>query len=164
MAVTKQWGDPISTLCDSTHDLPAQKRFDAIGHKLVPNPSPFNRIQHFSQAVLSGALPDVETLRFVVTSLFKYEQRAGSISLDEAFGLKSKPKAGNPARQYSQNNRLQDLLCRVAAIRVDNPELTLNAAAIRVLGRDKTFPVETLLRAYRRGGIGKVWEKALRGK
>jgi hypothetical protein len=91
--------DRLSSLLQWVRGFPHQTQFEAFGSKLPDNPSPFNRIQYCSQALLSGALPDAETLEFVAIALNKYVSSAGALSLDEAFALKSKPKAGNPARQ-----------------------------------------------------------------
>ncbi|MDR4468839.1 MAG: hypothetical protein MRJ68_11165 [Nitrospira sp.] len=146
--------DRISALLQYVRGLPQQVRFERSGWT-QDNPTPFDRIQYCSQAFLSGALPDAKTLEFVAVALNKYVTREGKISLDEAFGLKSKPKAGNPSRQASQRQRQINLLGRMAMIRGTAPKVTLEQAAGEALGEDDSFQVETLVRAYRRRGCKK---------
>lgn len=153
----------LSSLLQWARGFPHQTRFDARGSKLRKNPSPFDRIQYCSQALLSGALPDAETLQFVATALDKYVCAGGALSLDEAFALKSKPKAGNPARQYTHNNKLLGLLFDMASFRAHNPKLTLAKAAEMAQRGDESIPVETLVREYSRRSNKKSAE-TMRGK
>lgn len=154
--------DRLSSLLQWVRAFPQQARFEATGAKLG-DPSPFQRIRYCSQALLAGALPDAETLQFVAIAFDKYVCSGGALSLDEAFALKSKPKAGNPARQFERNNRILNLLFNMAEIRAHNPKMTLASAAEKALQGDESIPVETLEREYRRIGC-KKWEDGMRGK
>ncbi len=155
--------DRLSSLLQWAHGFPHQTRFDARASKLRKNPSPFNRIQYCSQALLSGALPDAETLQFVAMAFNKYVCAAGALSLDEAFALKSKPKAGNPARQYTHNNKILGMLIDMASFRAHNPRLTLAKAAEWAQQGDESISVDTLVREYSRRGC-KSWADTWRSK
>lgn len=161
--------DRLSFLLQWVKGSPHQNRFDRLGPKLE-NRSPFHRISHCSQAILAGALPDAHTLEFVAMAFAKYVDAEGRLSLDEAFGLKAKPKAGNPARQYTRTNKILGLLYRMAMFRAHNPKITLESAAEAALAGDESIKVETLEREYRRRGCHK-WVvgikehfEAIRGK
>ena len=149
--------DRISALLQYVRRFPQQVRFDRFGMKL-DKPTPFHQIEYCSQALLSGALPDAETLQFVAIALDKYVTSKGKLSLDEAFGLKSVPKAGNPSRQAAQYQQQTTLLGRMAMIRGGDPELSLEKAAEIALDGDESIKVETLVRAYSRRRC-KLWEK-----
>lgn len=149
--------DRISALLQYVNRFPQQVRFERFGAALDGD-SPFHRIRYCSQAFLSGALPDAKTLEYVAIALNKYVTREGEISLDEAFGLKSKPKAGNPSRQASQYQKQTNLLGDMAMMRGCDPKLTLAQAAEIALHGDESIKVETLVRAYSRRRC-KVWEK-----
>lgn len=146
--------DRISALLQHVRGFPQQVRFERFGMKLDKS-TPFHQIQYCSQAFLSGALPDAKTLEFVAVALNKYVTREGKVSLDEAFGLKSKPKAGNPSRQAAQRQQQINLLGHMAMIRGTDPKVTLEWAAAEALGDDNSFQVETLVRAYRPLGCKK---------
>jgi hypothetical protein len=113
--------------------------------------------------MLSGALPDAETLEFVAIAFNKYVNAEGKLSLDEAFGLKAKPKAGNPARQYAHKNKVTGLLIWMSMFRTHNPKITLESAAEAALRGDESIKVETLVREYRRRDCAK-WGKEMPGK
>jgi hypothetical protein len=149
--------DRISALLEHLHGFPQQVRFERIGAKLDED-SPFHRIKYCSQAFLSGALPDAKTLEYVAIALNRYVSREGKLSLDEAFGLKSKPKAGNPSRQAAQNQKQINILGNMAMLRGFDPKLTLAQAAEIALHGDESIKVETLLRAYTRRHC-KLWEE-----
>lgn len=141
--------DRISALLEYVQGFPQQVRFERIGAKLDED-SPFHRIKYCSQAFLSGALPDTKTLEYVAIALNRYVSREGKLSLDEAFGLKSRPKAGNPARQAAQQRKMNNLLADMARMRGCDPKLTLAKAAEIALRGDELMEVETLVREYRR--------------
>jgi len=147
----------LSALLQRVRGFPQQDRFEAKGAKPT-DLSPIQRIQYCSQALLQGALPDVETLQFVAVAFDKYvRQEKDAESLDTAFDLKSKPRAGNPAAQYAHRNKLMGLIFDMAMLRTDNPTMTLAAAAEGAQRGDESIPVETLLREYSRRNA-KDWE------
>ena len=162
--------DRLSALLQWVRGFPQQARFERFGAKLNKS-TPFHQIQYCSQAFLSGALPDAETLEFLAIALSKYVNAEGALSLDAAFGLKSKPKAGNPARQFAYNNKIGYLLFSMAMMRAHNPKMTLASAGEAALNGDESIPVETLEREYRRRGckrwaegIQQDWEQSTTGK
>jgi hypothetical protein len=146
--------DRLSVLVESVRGIPNQVRFERRGRKREGHTS-LDYIDHCSQALLTGALPDAETLHFVAIALYRYVHSEGTLSLDEAFKLKSKPKAGNPARQAAQYQKQTNLLGRMAMIRGTDPKVSLERAAEEALEGDDSFQVETLVRAYRRLGCKK---------
>lgn len=161
--------DRLSALLQWVRGFPQQDRFETIGAKPT-DLSPFQRIQYCSQALLQGALPDAETLEFVAVAFNKYviqkdeeEPEKEKLSLDEAFGLKSKQRAGNPAAQYAHHNKLMGLLFDIAMLRTDNPNMTIELAAEHAQRGDESIPVETLAREYSRRNA-KDWENIGVGK
>jgi len=134
-----------------------QRSFDALGYKPTDD-SPLSRLEYFEAALLMGALPDADTMFFVGDAIYKYVDGKGAISLDQAFGLKSKQKVGNPSKQRATSQQLGNLLYAMACYRVDNPGATLADAAEDIASR---FGIgkpdcETLVRYYSRRGWGKV--------
>lgn len=98
--------DRLSVLVESVRGLPNQIRFERRGQNR--GHTSLDHINHCLQALLSGALPDAETLLFVATAFYRYVHSEGALSLDQAFRLRSKPKAGNPARQAAQQRKIGD--------------------------------------------------------
>lgn len=156
--------DRLSPLLQWVRRFPQQNRFERIGAKLRDNPSPFHRIQYCSQAFLSGALPDAETLEFVAVAFDKYVNSDGTLSLDEAFKLKAKPKAGNPAKQFATQNKMNGFLLSMATALALRPKLSQEKAAGSALGTDESIPVNTLVREYRRRPKIARWVETMRGK
>ena len=150
--------DRISALSGYVHGFSQQVRFESRGQKL-DDYTPFDHIRYCSQAFLSGALPDAKTLEFVAIALNKYVTSEGRISLDEAFGLKSKPKAGNPAKQAARRKKLFTLLGRMAMSRGLDPTITLEQAVEEATEGDDSFQSETLIREYRRRHCNKWAEE-----
>jgi len=151
--------DRLLPLLQWVRGFPQQNRFKRFGAKLRDT-SPFHRIRYCSQALLSGALPDAKTLEFVAIAFDRYVNSEGALSLDEAFRLSSKPKAGNPARQYARGNKVLGLLFDMAMMRAHKPKMSLASAAEAARGDDESIPVETLEREYRRRGCNK-WAKGI---
>lgn len=150
--------DRISALLQHVQGFSQQVRFERFGGKLDES-TPFHQIRYCSQAFLYGALPSAKTLEFVAIALNKYVTSEGRISLDEAFGLKSKPKAGNPARQAARHQKLLTLLGRMAMIRGLDPKVTLERAAEEAIEGEDSFQCETLVREYTRRGYKKRAER-----
>lgn len=70
--------------------------------------------------------------------------------MDEAFGLKSKPKAGNPSKQNARKNVLFFRLCTMAQLRAADPKLSIEKAAAKVCNNADSSEVETLAREWKR--------------
>ena len=104
--------DRLSVLVESVRGLPNQMRFERRGH--TPGKHPLDKIDYCSQALLTGALPDAETLLFVAEAFYRYVHSDGTLSLDQAFRLKSKPKAGSPVRQRTREGKIIGLLFSMA--------------------------------------------------
>jgi hypothetical protein len=147
----------LSLLVKSVGGLPNQIRFERRGHKLGGRSS-LDQIDHCAQALLAGALPDADTLLFVATAFYRYVHSDGKLSLDQAFKLKSKPRAGNPARQAAQRQKLLTLLGRMAMMRGCDQKMSLEKAAEIALYGGEMFKVETLVREYRNRGYKKQAE------
>lgn len=144
--------DRIQELLDYIQYFKYQDSFLRIGHHPHPNMTPFDKIYYGSQALMGGALPDAETLEYIALSLNKYIRKKGEISLDEAFGLKSKPKAGNPSRQFANEIDINNMLFDMACIRRDNPNISIEEAALQVCEKQNNHDKSaTLCREYSRG-------------
>lgn len=157
--------DRLRDLVDAVAQAPHQKRFDHSGPNLRDS-SPLSRLEHFRAALLTGALPDAETLLFVTLAINRYLSLEAE-SLDKAFGLRAIKRAGNPAVQRVRENRKLGLLFHMAMLREENPRMTIYEAAEAALADDDShdkikFEVETLQREYTRDGRGKVFEEALK--
>jgi hypothetical protein len=160
--------DRIQELLEYLKNFHRQNNFDHIGIKPALSMSPFEKIQYTRSALLTGALPNAETLEYIAISFDKYISQKGQISLDEAFGLKSKPKAGNPSRQYANKTTINNMLFDMACIRRDNPNITIENAALQICevsnNHDKS---STLCREYSRGNwadIEALIPKVTKGK
>ena len=156
--------EKLKALTARLNNFPSQVRFDTVGLKPSQDMEPFERILYASQALLSGALPNADTLAFIALALDKYITSEGELSLDEAFRLKSKPRAGNPSRQYTRQNEKNSKLFDMAWLRAADPRLTIEAAAAEVCAHDPELnEVGDLKRSYSRGKW-KAVEDALKGK
>jgi hypothetical protein len=150
----------LACLLDHAAGNPYQSRFERLGYKPVPFKhralTSFDRIQYCSQALLSGALPDLETLIFVALAFDRYISEEGRLSLDEAFRLRSKSRAGNPARQFADQNKKAGYLLEMARMRAKNPSLPKRRAAEEALQGDESLDPDTLVKAYRLMGFEKA--------
>ena len=162
----------LAELIELNSKFPRQMRFERIGHKLTErheteqNLVPLDKIRHFTQALASGALPDASTLTYIVVGFERYVQGEGTLTLDEAFRLKSIPKAGNPARQYARQNHINSKLFDMAWMRAYDanlPIISIEAAAMAVCEDPDLKEIGTLVRQYKRGKWTKI-EGLLRGK
>ncbi len=155
--------DRLSELLDYIHNYTRQRRFVAIGAKPPVNDEPFEHIKYASAAFLTGALPDAKTMAFIAYALDKYIRREGNLSLDEAFGLKPKPKAGNPSRKYARNNHLNGKLHDMVWLKANDPNLTVEEAAARVCEDDSEEKEQSTLNTYYKKGKWAQYEKLVRG-
>jgi len=153
--------DSITDLVNWLHEYPPQAKFKRVGIRLREI-TPFHRIMYCSQALLFGALPDAKTLEFVANAFDKYVSSEGGMTLDEAFGLVSISKAGNPSKQYTSKNNLNVIMFEIARYRVDNPETTIANAAEQVSKQLNIIKPDSdsLVRYYSEGKWGDV-EKIL---
>ncbi|SLM46777.1 protein of unknown function [Nitrospira japonica] len=153
--------DDLEHLVQAVQGTSRQQWFNRFGTKLCDG-TPLDRIKFCFQALAFGALPDAETLEYVVASFSKYVNSDGTLSLDEAFGLKSKPKAGNPVRQAIRKNAINGLLFSMMCARYQNPRLSLEKAAegaIKVHGSPNNKDItDTLVREY----VRRRYDKAMK--
>jgi hypothetical protein len=68
----------LTLLVESVRSLPNQIRFERRSH--TPGNHPLDKIDYCSQALLTGALPDAETLLFVAEAFYKPTRRPGMVS------------------------------------------------------------------------------------
>lgn len=144
--------DHLTTLVSHAKALPQQRRFEAIGYPPRKTPEPFDHIEYCAHALLSGALPVADTLLYVATAFAAYVEAKGKKTLDEAFKLRSKNKAGNPSKQRAAKNSRLSLLFDMACAIADDPSLSQAKAAEKV-ARDNDISgnlAETLTRDYKR--------------
>ena len=149
--------DRLQELLEYIQKFKYQDKFLRFGRKPSPDMSSFEKIQYASQAFLSGGLPNAETLEDIAISFDKYIRKKGEITLDEAFGLKSTPKAGKPSKQFAQKNMMNSMLFSMACIRRDNPSISVEKAALQVCDRENNYEKSsTLCREYSRGKWGDI--------
>ncbi len=163
----ESYSDPLENiriLINQLDHYSKQIRFNAIGMKPSQDMESFDYIRYGSAALLSGALPNAETLAFIAFALNEYVQAEGKKTLDEAFGLKSKPKAGNPSKQFAHKNIRNSKLFDMACLRASNPEISIEEAANQVCSDKLDLEdAATLKRDYSRHKWGKI-EQILKGK
>jgi len=153
--------DRIKELLTFVQDFKWQKRFKKTGFKRS-NDTPFEQILSFRHAVLSGALPDAETLACIAFSFDRYISKHGELSLDEAFKLRSKPKAGNPSAQYSRGNEINSLLFNMACLRANDKSISIEKAA-GMVAPDEVVNTGNLERQYTEKQFSRI-EEILRGE
>ncbi len=151
----------LAVLVTHARKLPQQARFESVGHRLCEDPNPVDQVEHFAQALLSGALPDAETLMFVAESFFRYIDNGGvdpetgkPFSLDDAFTMPPRRRVGNPAQIRRRDRELGSLLFDMVCLKTDNPSMSLLDAAENVLpSNHASYTPETLVRYYNENGF-----------
>jgi len=142
--------------------LPQQRYFERRGTKPRDHMEPIEYVDYCAQALLMGALPNAETLLTIAIAMNRYVDAEGRLTLDEAFGLVSRHKIGNPSKQRAMRNKRLSLLFDIAMLLAANPDLSMEEAASQVAVDDPTGNLaETLMRDYRRQGFQK-FESSLR--
>lgn len=69
------------------------------------DPNDLDWMQHFRSALQAGVFPDIAALVYVGNAFARYIGGAGRRSLDEAFNLKSRQRAGNPSAVLSEKEQ-----------------------------------------------------------
>jgi hypothetical protein len=113
-------------------------------------------MRQFHSALSAGVFPDAAQLLFVANAFKKYLAAGGEISLDKAFGLGSRQKAGNPSAKAGRDEALNRRCYEIHEYLELNPKATQEQAAESVqasLGTD--VDVETMVRDFRR------WKRSL---
>ena len=107
-------------------------------------------MNHFRIAVQNGIFPAREAILLVAKAFGKYLESHGALSLDQAFGLKSKQRAGNPAKRMSARESRNAYCYEMLKFRTVKPGAALVEAAehaSRVLDIDKP-DCETMAKYY----------------
>jgi hypothetical protein len=73
-------------------------------------PDPLVCMQHFRAAIKAEVFPDTHVLIYVANCFARYLEAKGGVSLDQAFDLRSTPKAGNPSQSLA-TQEARDRLC-----------------------------------------------------
>jgi hypothetical protein len=125
-----------------------------------PAASPLDRLKHFRVAIAAGIYPDSHTLAFVQRAFAKYLD--GARSLDEAFGLKSRQRVGNPA-QHDTANEARNRRCYEMYVYLKTHPEESQAQAAEAVQRslDETVDVETMVRNY---ATWKRWFERVAGR
>lgn len=141
--------DKINNLIGSVADFYQQKQFNMFGNKLPNNPSNFERIEHFTQAIIQGALPDAKTILYVALAFDKYIN-ISSEDMNKAFELTSIQKIGNPAKQAKRKRILTNIMFEIACLRTENKNLSIVNAAEKISTKLGIYTpdCETLARYY----------------
>ena len=149
---------PINRLRELVEYLRAfqrQRDFEQRGEKLPANPTSFDRIRYCRSALAGGALPDAESLEFLLLAFDRYINSEGAFSLDESFKLISKPGVGNPSAIFSKVNQLNSALFEMAWKLAEDPQKIQEQAASEVSAKFSKEQKEALenrdlVREYRR--------------
>lgn len=156
----------IKILTAHVKQLKFQRHFDTVGHRAPKqSDSAYEHLCYARSAFLTGALPNAETLLFIALSIDRYIEGKGGVTLDEAFQLRSRPKAGNPSRQAATRNEKGSALLDMAFLRAENPRMSLAHAAAGALAKcqkDTNLNAGTLEREYKRRRFDQVFR--VRGK
>ncbi len=105
-------------------------------HAYIADSENIQRIDHFQKCIKDGVLPDDETLSWIACSFERYIN-GPSLTLDSAFGLKSKTKKGTPIEQYKSALKSNDLLNIMARNLVENKNISQVKAAEMALNELK---------------------------
>lgn len=156
----------LESVLDLIKDHPNQIAFDQ-GYSMKRFAlRPADRLQEFSQAIFCGALPDAETLHFVATAFTKYLDQNGDIDLEEAFGLRAKPKVGKASAVKNWEDKRSAQMRQMSRYRVLEG-LSIEKAAQKVSedwGDSELKHADTLSRAYKRNPQSKPRELRFKNK
>lgn len=109
-------------------------------------------MQAFCLYSIAGALPPAESLHFVAMCIDQYIEAQGSLTLDEAFGLRSKQRSGNPSKRYANRQKDLWLLHEIAMLRARS-RLSIDDAVAKVYARQDSpppFGPDALEKKYKR--------------
>jgi len=140
----KQWKDYIQ----SREKTFFQRTF--IHRSYIKDTENIQKIMHFVECVQDGDMTDEATL-FWIADCFKKYIDGKALYLDSAFGLRSKPRKGNPAEQFTYDKKMNSLLNTMAEILVENKKITQDRAAEMTLEKveDSKIDASTLSRYFR---------------
>jgi hypothetical protein len=115
-----------------------------------PRPGPLDLLEAFNTSIAAGIFPHPHTLAFVASCFNAYLQMKGRISLDEAFGMLSVQKAGNPSKRKAEAEGRNRYCGEMYEYLERYPSKTRAQAAEAVrIDLDIGCPeVETMVRAY----------------
>src|SRR5262249_1299621 len=90
--------------CEPTGVAATRNQFNDPDRAFDPNDLTW--MEGFHSALRNGVFPDVTALVYVANAFRTYVDAAGELSLDEAFGLKSRQRKGNPSKQLAKDEAL----------------------------------------------------------
>lgn len=139
----KEWDKHIASISKTY----VQRSFSY--HTYIKDSENIQKIQHFVKCIEQGELPDDDTLSWISDNFNRYLNKK-VLTLDSAFGMKSKPKGGNPIDQFNTEVEKNVLLNRMAEIIVTDNISQVKAAEIVLREYDDTdlYP-KTLARYFR---------------
>ncbi|WP_261543586.1 hypothetical protein [Burkholderia multivorans] len=110
-------------------------------------------IRRFVDCIFAGALPPTDVLVDVAEKFSVYLERAGDLTLDQAFSLQSKQRIGHPLKNLAKKQQRAQIIYFMAMKRlsaeVQGVELSIEKAASEVInefGLDESE--DTLTKAY----------------
>lgn len=118
-----------------------ERRFD---------PNDLAWMEGFCSALRNGVFPEATALCHTANAFTRYLRAEGAVSLDEAFGLTSRQRSGNPSTERAKGARLGRYFMAMFERRRDHRDetnLQLAEHAIKALGQPP-FGVETLARYF----------------
>ena len=113
---------------------------------------PVELFKAFHASIAAGIFPHPHVLAFIATRLSYYLQKCGDVTLDQAFGLESVQKAGNPAKRDATAQAQYKYCWEMFEMLRQNPKLTRENVAEKVrenLGIDQP-DVERMVKIYAR--------------
>lgn len=75
-------------------------------------------LQSYAEPTLAGSSPPAEAAQFIARRILRYLNTRGRLTLDQAFGLRSVQRAGNPSKRQATAQALYWALSEIAFLRV----------------------------------------------
>lgn len=128
-------------------------------------PNPIDCLVNYRTAISSGVMPDINTLIYVANCFAKYLETKGDLTLDQAFGLAPKQRAGHPLRRKKAQDDKEEFLRHMAEYRANNVSATFLEAASALYPSseiDHAEYVERMVRYYHDDGWREI-EKQMEG-
>lgn len=126
---------------------------------------PLDLLKAFSDCVFSGTTPPPNILIFVAEKLALYFDKAGEMSLDESFDLKSKQSVGHPLKQDYEKKKRGPALAYMWQLRkqatCEKKVLSIeNAAGLAITDLELDVSEDSLKKSYINNRVDEVLDNA----
>ena len=112
---------------------------------------PMVPLQHLRAATTAGVFPHIKVLAYFAERIGAYIEAGGTLTLDEAFRLVSRQRAGNPSKQLRTRQERNEYCYAMFEYQRDNPAASDAQAGERVAERlnlEKPY-ADTMVKYYR---------------